>query len=165
MVIIIRQEIWTFQNESKNANSSFGEAFTYSLEGLVGSDWRKQGTNKSFTMTFTFKGANGSTITLGKLESAKPNYEVPKALPSNVKGKIPGYDFDGDSTFDVEALKNDDTGYSYSTTLHEHQWLALPYSRVVVHLEFDFDKGIITPLSDDLDLEFGIYHYTESFFH
>lgn len=152
----------TIQQESENANSEFGESFVYSLEGLAGSeyksDWNKEGVNKSFTLTFTVTGDSGDTITLGDLESVKPNYEIPKALSSNVDGKIAGVNFNGDPNLDVDTLKNDDLGYSFSTDLNEHQWMSLPYSRLVVHPEYYFDNGKITPVSEDLDLEFGVYY-------
>lgn len=149
------------QKDSSNANSTFNESFVYSLEGLAGSEansnWNREG-DKSFTMTFTFTGKTGDVVSLGDLVSAKPNYEIPKALPSNIKGKVGNLNFDGDLNLDVDTLKNDDLGDSFSTSLKEHQWLSLPYSRMVVHPEYYFDNGKITPVSEDLDLEFGVYY-------
>ncbi len=150
------------QNDSGNANSRFGESFVYSLEGLTGSeaksDWNKEGVKKTFTLTFTFTGNVGDSITLGNLDSIKPNYDIPEALPSNVKGKIAGVNFDGNPNLDVDTLKNDDLADSFSKQLNEHQWLSLPYSRLVVHPEYEFDKGTITPVSEGLDLEFGVFY-------
>lgn len=151
------------QKDSPNKNSRFGESFLYSLEGLAGSEaqsnWNNESINrKEFTMTFTLKGKVGDIITLGDIKNAQPNYTIPQALPSNVKGKYAGINFDGDQTLDVDTLKNDDTNSSSSSTLNEHMWLSLPYSRLVLFPGFEFDNGKITPVDPNLDLRFGAYY-------
>ena len=151
------------QNDSPNANSKYGEHFIYSLEGLAGSeaqsDWNDENlTSKEFDILFTLKGEEGKNVTLGELSRVKPNYDIPIALPSTVKGQYGGLNFNGDPNFDVETIKNDDPDNSTSQLLNEHMWLSLPYSRLVLNPTFEFDNGKITAVDPDLDLKFGAYY-------
>ncbi|MEG0277102.1 MAG: LPXTG cell wall anchor domain-containing protein [Coprobacillus sp.] len=151
------------QSDSLNANSQYGESFQYSLEGIAGaeamSNWNNESlAEKTFKMTFTLKGQVDDEIEMGSLNRIKPNYSIPKALDSNVKGKYGGYNFDGNPSLDVDDLKNDDPGLSTNQTLNEHQWASLPYSRLVINPGWEFDNGKMTPVDRDLDMRFGVYY-------
>lgn len=159
----IDSKIKVIQKDSPNSNTNFGENFVYSLEGLAGSEemsnWNDEKVaTKEFDMTFTLKGEIGKTVHIGEISRVKPNYEIPQAVPSTIKGQYAGINFDGDPSFDVESIKNDDPGKSTSPYLNEHMWLSLPYSRLVLNPTFEFDNGKITPVDKDLDLKFGVYY-------
>lgn len=152
------------QDDSYNANSQFGEFFKYSLEGIAGSenqsDWNDETlSRKQFNLTFEFSGKVGDQILLGDLNRIKPNYNIPSALPSNVKGNYAGVNFSGDTSLDVDTLKNDDIAPSINNKyLKEHQWASLPYSRLVINPGWEFDSGTMTPVDSDLDFRFGTYY-------
>lgn len=154
-------QLITIQPESQAQNSSFGEAFSYSLKGIAGteplSDWNDSTLeSKTFTLTMNFKGDVGQFITLGVLTCSEPNYEIPQALPSSVQGNIGGINFDGDPTVDVDTLKNDDP--TNISNLKEYRNLSLPFSRLVTNPEYNFDNQEITPVEPSMDLRFGAYY-------